>query len=353
MKKAGLFLRTTFLVLLLTIHSAAEGAGTSSIQAKVSMLVGEVKIKTADGKRKKAETGAELSSGDMIITGVESKAEVLFNTGDLLVVGEMASVKMEIKENEKKGQDTHLNTYLGRLFVDVKKLARGLNQFSVSTPTATAAIRGTSFEVVVDSGGKLTEVSVIEGKVEVRDRLKNRKVLVHAKQRTRVRRAPEKPEKLPARSVGRLSKWVGDKRVREIMENKSLDRYNRRESKFKKLPTRTKGKKTGLQGSIRKNSSRQNSEPDSVLSARLRQQKKRVEGRYRMVIQLIKNKKMKMRAAKDKLAAVMRQGRKIDKDKLEKAVRDYEAELRKDASEVEKLKRLIQKLDAEIQRSEK
>jgi hypothetical protein len=183
-----------------------------------------------------------LASGDTIITQTASFVEMLFNTGDLVAISEQSKIGLDYARNVRKGQNTEINTLFGRIFVDVKNIAKKNNSFKASSPVATAAIRGTSFEFAFDPAAQKASLFLIEGKVNFKEKIAGKQVMLHENFKIEV--LPGKTEMTPKalnqKDVDNISTWVGEKRINKIAKQKDLKRYKKREKQFQKI------KNTGL-----------------------------------------------------------------------------------------------------------
>ena len=140
------------LALSVSISLAADALG------KVSYVEGEAFL-VEKGKDKPLKVNQKLELGDQIKTGVESVVEVTYAKGTIIRIGEKASVKLS-------GSDvaSNLNVNQGKVWANVQKLAKG--DFRVTTPVATAAVRGTIFRVDAAEDSSST-VALYDGKVDV------------------------------------------------------------------------------------------------------------------------------------------------------------------------------------------
>src|SRR5204863_4816358 len=149
-------------LLLLWIGQSAHAALPLGAAAEVVDVQGS-------GERKPAQDAAwvparaldDLSGGAFVRTGPASKMALVFadetqvrlNQNSLLQVKSVAG---------SAGATTTLRLELGRAWSQAKRVPDGLQ---LESPSATAAIRGTSWELEVDAAGTTT-LAVIEGSVE-------------------------------------------------------------------------------------------------------------------------------------------------------------------------------------------
>ncbi len=128
-----------FILLFISFNLYAE------ISAVLSEISGKVEIKAPGESWKKAKVGMTLNKGDSISTGF--KAEAVLNIGpSQLIVKQLT--RMELEELiEKEGTvSTGLNLRVGKIKAEVRTTAGLRQNFRLTSPISTAAVRGTSFE---------------------------------------------------------------------------------------------------------------------------------------------------------------------------------------------------------------
>lgn len=112
--------------------------------------------------------GMDLNEGDEIQTGSGSSVTLEFEDGSLLILRENSDLKLETLESYgRKGVfNTQLKLRRGRSDNRVNPYKKPGSRFEIHTPSATAAVRGTSYRVtVIDQQAMTTEV--LEGEVNV------------------------------------------------------------------------------------------------------------------------------------------------------------------------------------------
>jgi len=133
--------------------------------ALIKKIIKDVSYKTIDASDwEVAKTGIPLKSGEQIKTGYKSLALILFTDGTgLLRVRENSIMYIYGDREDKK---INKNTFIekGLIGFDINK--QDAEEFKFTTPTAVAAIRGTSGYVEVGSDSSTTIV-VNHGKIEV------------------------------------------------------------------------------------------------------------------------------------------------------------------------------------------
>lgn len=129
-------------------------------QAFLVFSVGDVKVVSAAGGETGAKVKQSLAAGDAMKTGAASFA--IIQIGESIMVRVQENTLADIKSLMATGREIHLRQ--GRVLSAVKLLKQG-DAYSVSTPTAIAAVRGTEFTVAYDGATEL--VAVRKGKVEI------------------------------------------------------------------------------------------------------------------------------------------------------------------------------------------
>jgi hypothetical protein len=149
----------------LALFVAAPLAAQDS-SAKVVYQVGQVSL--SDGGYLKAlSAGDGVKARQLIVTGPDgyAKLEVL-SDGSTFEVFPNSKVIFR----ETPGSWEHLlNVFMGRVKVLIQHAPGVPNPNKVTSPTAVISVRGTVFDVVVDSSGDTTFVTVDEGEVWVRN----------------------------------------------------------------------------------------------------------------------------------------------------------------------------------------
>ncbi len=136
---------------------AAEHAG------RVQLLEGSASIMRSGAEQwRNIRPNMPVRIGDQIYTREESFVEIRLKNGAMMRMDEKTKVVIEHSTED----ETKTTSSLGNVWVNMRKLVNSGKEFELSSPTATAAIRGTVFhmETARDSS---TDVSVYSGKVAV------------------------------------------------------------------------------------------------------------------------------------------------------------------------------------------
>ncbi len=167
----------TLIVLSFVVFASAalaDGAKSIAIALKTD---GEVESKTPDSKWVNLTRGTILNDGDMVRTGKDGFAALVF-TDDKSQIKLRPGTEITLNADRQADQSLakRINLELGELFADVKEQKGSLR---VSTPTAVASVKGTKFWVTVTPDGQ-TEQITVEGIVELKSNLTGETVDVTA-----------------------------------------------------------------------------------------------------------------------------------------------------------------------------
>ena len=134
--------------------------------AKISFFSGNVKVKI-DTLWKDAELNMDLSQKDSIKTGKDSRMEITFFNHGIIRLDENSL--LEICELIKVDDSliSKVKLVIGNIWVHLKGLLAGKDEFETNTPTAVASVRGTIYRMDVRED-ITTDVYVYKGKVEIK-----------------------------------------------------------------------------------------------------------------------------------------------------------------------------------------
>ncbi len=113
----------------------------------ITAVLGKVEVLAKDTLVwKEAEEGAGLFEGDKIKTGIDGKAQLTLNDGSYVKLKEETTlgIKTAREETADQASQYELDFRVGEIMVELKKLKKG-SSFKVETPTAVAAVRGTTY----------------------------------------------------------------------------------------------------------------------------------------------------------------------------------------------------------------
>jgi hypothetical protein len=189
------------------------GTLSAASAATLSVLHGTVEAQKGAAAFAPALDGDLVSSGDSVRADGAGNAVVSFFDGSTLTVEPGAQVRIaSLAKSGSGGIQVTIEQTLGRTWASVSRLTAD-GRFEVRTPTATAAVRGTAFETVVETvnGVTTTTVKTTEGVVLVQAQAGG-EVSVPAGAQVQVPQggaAPPAPAPLPVGPRLRLSSTAG------------------------------------------------------------------------------------------------------------------------------------------------
>jgi hypothetical protein len=153
-------------IVLLMLLVPAIGLSQSNVLKVDSVGAGKIEFRLASNKTFQPlnSTVKTVKVGDEIKTGAGASVVLTLPDGSYMVVNENSDVL--IKDSWSGGFHDIANVLLGRVRVYIEHVGGRPNNSRVSTPTALIAVRGTVFDIVVDSA-RLTQVWCLEGSVDV------------------------------------------------------------------------------------------------------------------------------------------------------------------------------------------
>ncbi len=152
MKRFSVYILILCCIFISSVSFAAEKV---ALDAKLVIVSGLVKLTHADSNEADfVDESCQLYSGDVIETLSDAKAKLSYSDGTSMRIKEKTLVEVQPKSIRIfKGSTWHKFTKRG-------------TEFRIETPSFVAGIKGTEFEVKVDSAK--SSLSVFEGAVAVR-----------------------------------------------------------------------------------------------------------------------------------------------------------------------------------------
>ncbi len=153
----------TLLIGGVTLFGGTKGESSG----KILKIEGKTAFIKSEGKWKILKEGTKVYSGAEIKTGNDSRVILLFNDSSELRISAKSQIQindamMKTSENRKFAA----RLVLGRVWAKVAPSKSGDRNFELSTKTATAGVRGTTFDLSFDDSEK-SIVSLYHGSVEV------------------------------------------------------------------------------------------------------------------------------------------------------------------------------------------
>ncbi|MBQ7981637.1 MAG: FecR domain-containing protein, partial [Oscillospiraceae bacterium] len=136
---------------------------------KIFEMTGKSVVTRVNSGAMDAYTGMNLESGDVVEVGAESTMTLSLDSNKYLSLDPNTILEL-IAEGTEADSKTTVNLRSGGVLNEITEPLSAESSYSVNTPKATMAVRGTSFYVSVrllDDGSYITDVSVFHGKVEV------------------------------------------------------------------------------------------------------------------------------------------------------------------------------------------
>jgi hypothetical protein len=132
--------------------------------AILTVISGDVLMRSAAGSYSSAMDGAVLYVGTMLRTSVDARAVITFSDGSTVELDPASDVTIE--DSTARGGST-LAQSLGRTWHVVMRLTTADSRYELTTPAATASVRGGDYEVVTADGlsGLTTALSVADDPV--------------------------------------------------------------------------------------------------------------------------------------------------------------------------------------------
>ena len=133
-------------VLVNLIVGGVFAQSPEQITAVIRELTGEVEIKHSGAPAfVPAKAGSEVAKDTIISTGFKSTAVIAVGNS-VITVRPLTRLSLAEIQAAFGSEDVSVNLQTGRVKVDVKPPAGSKANFKVQSPSATASVRGTSFE---------------------------------------------------------------------------------------------------------------------------------------------------------------------------------------------------------------
>ncbi len=165
---------TLFLCLTFMVFPAAAGTvkvAVGSGNAVVTVLTGKALLTRAGTtQRVKLVPDVRLSAGDRITTGTGARLELKLPDGSFLRFDERTTFKLVSMVGLQKSSKRNISISLivGKTWARVSKLfGKSRGGFAISTRTAVAGVRGTTFRMNVNEDNSAV-LKVYDGEVEVK-----------------------------------------------------------------------------------------------------------------------------------------------------------------------------------------
>jgi FecR-like protein len=142
---------------MIAIVSAAFSNPALANIGKVDFTIGNVTVTGSDGRGRPLTKGAEVKSGDKILSSADGRAQIRFSDGGYVSL--QPNTEFDIKEYRYSGKTDGTESALFGLFKGAMRTVTGLvgrtnkNRYQISTTTATIGIRGTGGLIAIGADG--------------------------------------------------------------------------------------------------------------------------------------------------------------------------------------------------------
>lgn len=162
--KAGVTALVVILVVLI-VDGIRREAG--EMGASFAQLSGEVTVLKGGASPTPASPQLRLASKDVVKTGRNGSATILFSDGSAIQVEPNTEFEIRLMDFARGGvRDRSFMVRSGRVVSRVGQFFGAGSQSTIQTPTAVAAARGTGYSVYYDPVRRDTYVGVVDGTVQ-------------------------------------------------------------------------------------------------------------------------------------------------------------------------------------------
>lgn len=190
----------------------------------LNILSGDVKVKS-EGVWKDGFPEMELKEGDTVNV-IDGKAEIIYDDFTIIVADSGTVIAINSSGNQNR-----IYLKIGKIWSKISKLISG-KVFEIENPVCVAGVRGTEF--IVSYSEDSSDIEVLEGEVEVKEKMTNKMVMLKRLQRIRVRR--KILGKIQNIDEARFIHWYRwDKKDAEKIIEKIKERKERREIYLERL----------------------------------------------------------------------------------------------------------------------
>ena len=208
---------------------------TAKSIGEVDFRLGELTVKH-NGSKENEDLDEEdkIFALDTLITGSESKCEIILNDGSTIRISENSKYVFE-SYTDKPNIAFVGNLLRGETWTNVNRADKNSRDFKVKSPIAVAAVIGTSYRMTSD--GKMTNIAVRNGKVNVDlDTEIKTKYDIKPKKKSNsfAPREVGAPKEVPGPYEVTLSEWISVVRG-EVISVRYDGRYNKFKTDIEKL----------------------------------------------------------------------------------------------------------------------
>ena len=159
-------IKTSYLILALFLVWAPTSAWSVDAVASFGQVSGTVQV-IRETRKIPARTGLILNDQDVVVTGKDSRATIIFRDGSEIRLFQDTQFIIEKSEETKKGSRRFLHDFKLKVGSFWGKFLPGKQTTKISTPTATIGIKGTS--MVMSQGNDKLDLSLSSGLISVQN----------------------------------------------------------------------------------------------------------------------------------------------------------------------------------------
>lgn len=127
--------------------------------------------------QQKAKLGSKISNGDILKTGKEAKARIVYKNGDQLNIAEGSAFKISWKKDPQTQKPASTIEILNGAIRGIVSKKGPRNSLRVKSRSAVMGVRGTDFHFSQKGTSGQTSISVLRGKVEVAKQEKPKEIM--------------------------------------------------------------------------------------------------------------------------------------------------------------------------------
>ena len=150
------------LIVILSIFCLLDGQQNFG---KITLPLGKVELFSSGGTWARAKPNQAVVEGDVVRTHARSRCEITLRGGGKVRIGENSELELNGADVKPMVKTFNANLKRGNVWVSAKAAFGEKKNIAVRTPTAVAAIRGTTYRA--KAGEEESSVLVYDGKVDV------------------------------------------------------------------------------------------------------------------------------------------------------------------------------------------
>jgi len=190
------------LILVFVFVAGFSGVASGQSLANITAINGTVYVLPSGGSSWNwAQVNMPLYSGDKVRTGSDGLAAIQYTDGSQIKVNTGTTLEIAVQGGE--GGKSFVNLLIGEIWLLVNPSS---NSYEVVTPSATAGVEGTTFDVNVTSDAECT-LTVVEGSVNFSNSKGSVLVQKDMQSTALMGQAPSEVRRVDA---GKFVQWTGD-----------------------------------------------------------------------------------------------------------------------------------------------